>query len=374
MSPIDSLKTNHHKIPSTDAEPSRKPLVSVIVPGYNEAAIIEKSLAVLHNYLVTNENRFDWELLVINDGSTDNTGELAENFASQHSNVRVLHHFVNYNLGQALRYAFNECRGDYVVTLDIDLSYAPEHIGNMFDAIVRQQAKIVIASPYMKGGKVANVPWLRKFLSINANRFLSMTAKGDLATLTGMVRIYDGTFLRNLSLKSMDVSIHAEILYKAMVLGARIVEIPGTLDWNPSNDPNFNRSSSMKIGRSIFAYLFSGFMFKPFIFFILPGLFFAVLSCYSTFWVFAHTIENLPLVHHLGSSFATRFSAAVAQAFQQAPHTFIISGMALMLAIQLISLGILALQGKSYFEELFYLGTDIYKAKRHPNNTSTKKD
>ncbi len=365
MATLKSLSHDRSRNINRKDEAKNIPLLSVIVPGYNEAEIIEKSLEILHQYLSINEYRFHWELLVINDGSTDNTGELAERFAGHHANVRVLHHAVNFNLGQALRYAFNESQGDYVVTLDIDLSYAPEHIGAMFEAIVREHAKIVIASPYMEGGKVANVPRIRKFLSINANRFLSATSEEDLATLTGMVRIYDGTFLRNLSLRSMDVSIHAEILYKAILLGARIIEIPATLDWNPTNDQNFNRSSSMKIRKSIFAYLFSGFMFKPFIFFILPGLLFLLLSFYSTFWVFAHTFRNLPLVQHLGNSYTTRFSAAVAEAFQQAPHTFIIAGIALMLAIQLISLGVLSMQNKRYFEELFYLGTDIYKTNKH---------
>jgi len=56
-------------------------------------------------------------------------------------------------------------------------------------------------------------------------------------------------------------------------------------------------------------------------------------------------------------------SAGVAAAYQFAPHTFIIGGISLILAIQLISLGFLALQNKKYFEELFHLGTNIYKSK-----------
>jgi hypothetical protein len=55
---------------------------------------------------------------------------------------------------------------------------------------------------------------------------------------------------------------------------------------------------------------------------------------------------------------------AVAQAFQQSPHAFIIGGMTLMLAIQLFSLGILSVQSKSYFEEIFYLASSIYRQTR----------
>ena len=66
--------------------------------------------------------------------------------------MHVLHHLTNFGLGQALRFGFGHCRGDYVVTLDMDLSYAPEHIGALLERIRARGAKVVVASPYMKGG------------------------------------------------------------------------------------------------------------------------------------------------------------------------------------------------------------------------------
>ena len=342
-------------------ESTDKPFVSVVIPGYNEASIVKENLEILCRYLETIEDRYRWEVVVVDDGSTDGTGEIADNFAKARDNVRVLHHFTNFNVGQALKFGFNHCCGDYIVSMDMDLSYGPEHIGRLLDTIREKRAKIVIASPYMKGGKVASVPRLRKTLSISANKFLSFTARGSLSTLTGMVRAYDRKFLQSLSLRSTDVSINAEIIYKAMLLRARILEIPGTLDWNPKKDPHFRRKSSIRIKRSIIAYLLSGFAFRPFIFFIFPGLFLALIAAFSFFWVFAHTISQLSYLPPSVESFWIRLSAAVALAFQQAPHTFLIGGVSLMLSIQLISLGILSMQNKKQFEELFYLGTNIYK-------------
>lgn len=345
------------------SEKDIKPSVSVVLPAYNEAAIIEKNMKILNNYMKGLEDLYDWELIIVNDGSSDDTGELAERFARDKENIIVLHHIVNFRLGQALRFAFNNCKGDYVVVMDMDLSYSPDHIRTMLEKIRQTRAKIVVASPYMKGGTTASIPWLRRQLSVWANKFLSYTARGNLSTLTGMVRTYDRRFLQSLSLRSMDMSINAEIIYKAMLLHARIVEVPAVLDWSLQITPGVKRKSSMKIGRSVLAYLLSGFMFRPFFFFILPGFSLMILSIYSFFWVFAHTLnqyENLP------SSFATvdvRLSAAVANAFQQAPHTFIIGGISLMLAFQLISLGILSLQSKKYFEDMFQLCTDIFKTK-----------
>jgi hypothetical protein len=87
-------------------------------------------------------------------------------------------------------------------------------------------------------------------------------------------------------------------------------------------------------------------------------------SLYPFFWVLMHTLDNLAGEAMAHGSLSVRLSAAVALAFQQSPHTFLIGGISLMLAIQLISLGVLALQNKNYFEELFHLGSTIYKDNR----------
>ena len=342
------------------------PFVSIVVPGYNEAAIIEQNLSEIYEYMQSLENEYRWELIFVNDGSTDETGELAEAFASKKDNMYVLHHIANFRLGQALRYAFNNCRGDYIVTLDADLSYSPEHIGKLLSKIRETRAKVVVASPYMKGGKVSNVPWLRQTLSKLANRYLSLTAHGNLSTLTGMVRVYDTKFLRSVNLKSMDAEINEEIIYKAQMLGARIVEIPAHLDWNFQKTAGGTRRSSMKTFKKIISCLISGFIFKPFMFFIIPGVTLLLFSSYPLAWAFIHTLNHYQRLS--AGRFDYRFSDAVAAAFVQSPHSFLVGGFTLMLSFQLISLGILALQSNRYFEELFHLATTIYKNKNNQEN------
>ncbi len=223
-----------------------KPLVSLVVSAYNEAPIVEKNLATLCQYMGSLDDEYRWEMIFINDGSTDKTGELAEAFARTKNNIHVLHHMMNLGLGQALKLAFDQSRGDYIVTFDIDLSYSPDHIRTLLTRIRQTRAQIVVASPYMKGGKISHVPWLRRILSVWANRFLSSAAKGDLSTLTGMVRVYDGRFLRGLNLRSTGMEVNTEIIYKAMMLRAGIDEIPGHLDWGLRKSKGVKRRSSMK--------------------------------------------------------------------------------------------------------------------------------
>jgi len=344
----------------TDVDPDSRPFASVVVPGYNEEALIEKHLQILWDYMKTLDDRYRWELVFVNDGSRDNTGKLADRFAETHENVRVLHHFKNFQLGQALRYAFNNCRGQYIVVMDLDLSYSPDHIEKLLDAIHKTRAKIVIASPYMEGGQVSNVPWLRKNLSRWANRWLSLTAKGKISTLTGMVRAYDARFIRLLNTKAMDMAINPEIIYKAQLLRGYIIEIPAHLSWSMQKAAGKGRSSSMRLLWTILSSLFSGYIFRPFMFFIVPGLVLMAASLYPILWAFIHTFTyyvNLPRAEGVGY----HLSEAVAAAFRLSPHAFIVGGFALMVSIQLISLGILSLQKKRYFEELFHLQSMIYR-------------
>lgn len=331
-----------------------KPLLTVVLPAYNEEAMIGQSLKEVCEYLRGIEDRYLWEVIVVDDGSKDATAEIVEEFSRHDPSVRLLRHRTNFNLGQALRYAFNQARGDYVVTLDTDLSYGPEHIGLLADAMAETGAKIVIASPYVKGGKVSAVPKSREFLSRAANRLLSLTAKGSLTTVTGMVRAYDRRFLHSLDLKAWDFEVNTEIIYKAQVLRALIIEVPAHLDWSRQRSVGDRRKSSIRINRAVVSQAFSSFLFRPFMYFVVPGLVVMLLALYSLGWAVWHTLQfyfnDIP-----------HFSDAVLAAFELSPHSFIVGGIALIVAFQLISLGFLSAQNKRYFDELFHLGTTVLR-------------
>jgi len=347
--PIKEANGNSH---------AAQPLVSLVVSAYNEAALLESNLAKLCEYMQSLEDEYRWEIIFINDGSTDQTGELADAFARARDNMHVFHHLTNIGVGQAFKLAFEHCRGDYVVTLDLDLSYSPDHIRKLLTKIRETKAKIVVASPYMTGGKVSHVPWLRRILSICANRFLASTARANLSTLTSMVRAYDGTFLRALPLRSLGMEVNPEVVYKAKLLHAPIEEIPAHLDWGLQKMEAVKRRSSMRVLRHTMAVLLSGFLFRPGMFFIVPGLALLLFAVYVNTWMLIHFLDHYQHFPQY-AWFFTRASAAVGAAYSQFPHTFIVGLLSLMLAIQLLSLGILALQSKSYFEEIFHLGTSL---------------
>lgn len=340
-----------------------RPLVTVVLPAFNESAILEKNLSIICRYLDGMQAEYRWEVIVVNDGSRDETGKIAECVARREPNVVVIHHPTNFGLGQALRTGFNHSHGDYVVVLDMDLSYAPDHIALLLERIRRTYSKVVVASPYAEGGRVSAVPWLRKTLSVWGNKFLSSVSRGNLSTLTGMVRVYDGPYIRAMSLRAIGMEINPEILYKSMLLRARIEEMPAHLDWSAQNAHGPSRQSSMRVLRHVLSTVLSGFIFRPFMFFILPGMGLLAFAFYTNVWMFLHFFEQ-----YLSPALAQdpaglpRMTAALAAAYALYPHTFVVGLLALMLAVQLISLGVLSLQSKKYFEDMFFVASGIHRS------------
>ena len=336
-------------------EAKQLPLISVILPVYNEEALLRKNVEIICAHLESLEDCYRWELLIVNDGSADDSGKIADELAVEFEKLRVLHHPTNFGVGQALRFGFANTLGEYVVTMDVDLSYDVHHINEMVEKLRQTHAKIVLASPYMPGGSINNVPTLRKVLSILGNRFLRFFSQGNLSTLTSMVRVYDGPFVRSMDLRSMGLDLMPESLYKAMVLRAKIVETPGRLDWAPQLAFADTRISSMRIMRHVNSTVMSGFAFRPVYFFILPGLFLAIFSIYVLFWMFAHYLGAVQELRTMGQE--TVHMGAFAKAYADHPHTYVVGLLAIMLSVLLLGLGVLAVQIKRNFEELYHLSS-----------------
>jgi len=344
------------------------PFISIILPAFNEEAIIEKSLEIIIGYLRSLEGKYHWEILIVNDGSSDATGTIADDLAKKYDQIRVIHHPVNLNLGRAIQTGFRNAHGDIIVVLDIDLSYSADHIGRLVEKQLETDADIVIASPYMKGGRVSNVPFRRALLSKCVNRFMRFAAQEKCNTFTGMVRAYKSSFIKNLNLKTKDYEINPEILYKAMILRARIIEIPAHLDWSFQNKVGSKRTSGMKLFHGFFSGLMSGFIFRPYVFFITFGAVLLLIALYIIVWIFINTFQVMPQIIVDPQFIDDRFSMAIGQVFKARPHAFIVGGITLLLSIQILSLGFLSLQSKRYFEELFHLNSSVLQQVNNKNN------
>lgn len=248
--------------------------VSVIIPAYNEGAIFTSTLVkIAEHFALYRTSGYECSYLIVNDGSTDETAEAAEAFAHWRSNVRIITHATNRGLGAALRTAFAAVEGDFAVVLDADLSYSP-HVGmELLEALEREDADVATASPYMRGGTVRNVPAVRRFLSREANRILSLSVNARLATLTCMVRAYRIEALKRVCWTSDGMDASAEILFDALRKDMRVVEIPAALHWSNERRESPTRMRLRTTLGQIVRTFGLAFSHRPAFWLAIPGLF-----------------------------------------------------------------------------------------------------
>ncbi len=115
--------------------------ISVVIPLLNE----EESLIELHNWIVKvmQSNQFSYEILFVDDGSTDNSWKIIEELALKNSNVKGLKFAINYGKSQALNAAFKEANGKVVITMDADLQDNPEEIPELYDLINKENLDLI---------------------------------------------------------------------------------------------------------------------------------------------------------------------------------------------------------------------------------------
>src|SRR5437868_558448 len=139
------------------------PTLSVVIPVFNE----EKTVETVIRRVLT-EVPVDLEIVVINDGSTDRSGEVLQRLSTEDNRVRL---FTQQNAGKtaALKLGFRETRGDIVIIQDADLEYDPAEIIHVIDPIVRGRADVVYGSRFLVR-RAARVLFYYHFL---ANSFLT---------------------------------------------------------------------------------------------------------------------------------------------------------------------------------------------------------
>jgi dolichol-phosphate mannosyltransferase len=191
--------------------------LSVVIPVLNErdniVALLPRLQAILDGIGCT------YEILVVDGGSRDGTAD-----AAARDGVLVLQQR-GPGYGGALREGFAAATGEYILTLDADLSHDPDFINKLWHQ--RDNADVVIASRYVKGG-VAYMPLHRKLLSGILNRFFAVGLGLPARDLSSGFRLYRARALQGLDLEGINFDVLEEILVKAFADGWTIREVPFT--------------------------------------------------------------------------------------------------------------------------------------------------
>jgi glycosyltransferase involved in cell wall biosynthesis len=290
--------------------------LSIVIPGYNEAEIIEGNLRSIHASAASLAVSF--EMIFVNDGSTDSTEEVVNTLRGEIRELVTITYLHNRGRGYALRQGFLHARGKYIVTIESDMNYGRGIIPDLYHAIEESAFDIVVASPYMKGGNSSHIPLKRLALSKWGNKALSASIGGAVHTVSGMTRIYRSACIKSLPLTTDDKEIHLEILSKALALGYRVSEIPAILSWPERKvRKKSKRKSSFSAKRYISSHLVFTFFERPILLFGVLGLSaFAggiMLGAYIIYLKFAGTLNptrplmTLMLLMVLGGIFIVSF-------------------------------------------------------------------
>ena len=191
--------------------------ISVILPVINERENLDILIPRLKSLL--KDARLDGEIVVVDGGSSDGTCESAAALG-----VRVVSERGK-GYGAALQTGFQEARGDWVLTLDADLSHDPDFVAKMWRA--RERADVVIASRYTRGG-VAYTDAFRKALSRLLNLFLRRFWSLPVRDVSSGYRLYRRAALEGLEFTSTNFEVLGEILVRLYARGYRVVEVPFT--------------------------------------------------------------------------------------------------------------------------------------------------
>ncbi len=308
------------------------PTLSLIIPCFNEAENIKSTLNAVSDYLRNNYPEIDYEILPINDGSTDDTPSLIEQFSKNHPQVIAGYGFEkNRGRGAAIKHGVVISKGEYVICLDADLSYDVNHIGEILNSFDQDPTPdVVVVSAYMQGGTVKGVPISRLVISRFANWVLSGSFPCNLSTVTCVVRGYRGSLLRTTPFFQDNKELHLEMLWKLFLRGARLVEIPGRLKWNRKKKAR--RKNSLKIVSSAKQHLLYGLMLRPTRVFRMIAWATLGIAIYESIVILIVAYEKFQWKGTLAHSFWW----ALNQSFMQSPHTFFIAGIAYLFSFQLI--------------------------------------
>jgi glycosyltransferase involved in cell wall biosynthesis len=184
--------------------------VTVIVPAYNEARTIEQVLRRL------TELDFDLEILVVDDGSIDETVEVVGGLEAEIPGLRLIVHERNQGKGAAVRTGINASTGDFVMIQDADLEYDPADIPKLLGPLFDGVADVVYGTRF-RGGETQRA---HLFWHYAGNRFLSLLTNilynTTISDMEVGYKAFDGNLIRSIKLVSNDFAFEPEVTAKVL--------------------------------------------------------------------------------------------------------------------------------------------------------------
>ncbi len=200
--------------------------LSIVVPVYNEEKTIVSILDLVEDVLKGLKSITSYEIVLIDDCSSDNSKAVLEKLIETRQHYRLLSHDINSGKGAAIRTAIKQTTGDIVLIQDADMEYDPKDYSTLLEPLINGKADVVYGSRFK--GEVTRVLYFwhymgNRFLTFLSNMFTNL----NLTDMETCYKVFRGDIIRNMILTSNRFGIEPEMTAKLSKLKEiRIYEVP----------------------------------------------------------------------------------------------------------------------------------------------------
>jgi dolichol-phosphate mannosyltransferase len=204
----------------------------LVLPTYNEADNIEKIMGAAAEVLAAAAPE-GFRILVVDDGSPDGTGRIADAMAERHEWARVLHRTEKGGIGPAYLAGFERALGEgagFVMEMDSDFSHDPADLARLLEA-ARTDADLALGSRYVPGGGVSDWGLVRRLISEGGSTYARIVLGLKIRDLTGGFKCFRAEVLEAIdfeTVRSRGYAFQVELTYRTVQNGFRVVEVPIT--------------------------------------------------------------------------------------------------------------------------------------------------
>ena len=200
--------------------------LSIIIPVYNEEKTIIPLIETI--FSVTLLKQFNFEILIINDFSTDNTADVIRQFlqVTTHKNIQFFEHSINQGKGAALHTGFAHARGQWTIIQDADQEYDPNEYEKLLEPIREGKADVVYGSRFT-GDSAHRILFFwhmvgNKFLTLLSNMFTNL----NLTDMETCYKVFRSDIIKSLKLREKRFGFEPEVTAKiSKIKGIRIYEV-----------------------------------------------------------------------------------------------------------------------------------------------------
>jgi polysaccharide deacetylase family protein (PEP-CTERM system associated) len=203
--------------------------LTLVIPCYNESETLPYLKKTLDRFEKKCAAQFDLQYVMVDDGSSDDTWVLLQEYFGERSRFRLIRHEQNQGIAAALITGFRQVQTEYLAALDADCTFAPDQLIEMM-SLMEADVDVVAASPAHAQGTMHAVPAWRSVLSRGSAFMYRCILRHKLTSYTACFRLYRRSAVEGLTVCNPGFSGVTEILGRMDLAGCRIVEYPAVLE------------------------------------------------------------------------------------------------------------------------------------------------